>query len=129
MIVVDTSVLISIFTDEDDAALFAAAIGRAPLAMIGSPTAMEFLLVCRRKLGVAALDDANAFLARADFQIIPWTPHFLQEATHALRRFSGAPANLNFGDCLTYAVAKSLDLPLLYKGKDFNHTDLKSALA
>ena len=40
----------------------------------------------------------------------------------------GHRAQLNFGDCLSYAVAKQLDAPLLYKGDDFIHTDIKSAL-
>lgn len=50
-------------------------------------------------------------------------------ATDALRGFGGRPARLNFGDCMTYALAKSLDAPLLYKGNDFAATDIRSALA
>jgi len=38
-------------------------------------------------------------------------------------------ARLDFGDCLSYAVAKHLSAPLLYKGDDFIHTDIESALA
>jgi ribonuclease VapC len=40
----------------------------------------------------------------------------------------GHPAQLNFGDCFSYALAKSLDAPLLYKGGDFAKTDIKSAI-
>lgn len=36
----------------------------------------------------------------------------------------GHRANLNFGDCFAYACAKSLNVPLLYKGNDFPFTDL-----
>jgi uncharacterized protein with PIN domain len=39
----------------------------------------------------------------------------------------GSPANLNFGDCFTYALARDKREPLLYKGDDFAHTDLRSA--
>ena len=49
----------------------------------------------------------------------------------AFRRFgkgSGHPARLNFGDCFAYALAKAFDAPLLYKGGDFGHTDITSAL-
>jgi ribonuclease VapC len=42
-------------------------------------------------------------------------------------RGSGHPANLNFGDCFTYARARDKREPLLYKGDDFVHTDLRSA--
>jgi ribonuclease VapC len=41
---------------------------------------------------------------------------------------AGHPARLNFGDCLSFAVAKHLEAPLLYKGDDFIHTDIESAL-
>jgi len=44
-------------------------------------------------------------------------------------RGSGHKARLNFGDCLSYAIAKHLNVPLLYKGDDFSHTDIESALA
>ncbi len=49
-------------------------------------------------------------------------------AIDAFRRYGKGrhKAALNFGDCLVYATAKHLDLPLLYKGQDFIHTDLKS---
>ena len=50
----------------------------------------------------------------------------------AYRRFgkgSGHKAQLNLGDCASYALATSLDLPLLFKGNDFTHTDVRSALA
>ena len=40
----------------------------------------------------------------------------------------GHPAQLYFGDCFSYALAKSLDVPLLYKGADFAKTDIVSAL-
>ena len=36
---------------------------------------------------------------------------------------------LNFGDAFSYALAKSLDAPLLFIGNDFAETDIKPALA
>jgi ribonuclease VapC len=41
---------------------------------------------------------------------------------------SGHPAQLNFGDCLSYGVARARELPLLYVGNDFHHTDITAAL-
>jgi ribonuclease VapC len=35
----------------------------------------------------------------------------------------GHPAQLNFGDLFSYAIAKTRGLPLLYKGNDFAQTD------
>lgn len=51
-------------------------------------------------------------------------------AFQAHRRFgkgTGHPAALNYGDCFSYAMARSLNTPLLFKGNDFIHTDLISA--
>ena len=42
-------------------------------------------------------------------------------------RGSGHPAQLNFGDCFAYALAKSMREPLLFKGDDFSHTDVAIA--
>jgi ribonuclease VapC len=44
-------------------------------------------------------------------------------------RGSGHPAQLNFGDCFAYALARDFREPLLYKGADFASTDIPSALA
>jgi ribonuclease VapC len=52
-------------------------------------------------------------------------------AFDAYQRFgkgSGHPAQLNLGDCAAYALARSLNLPLLFKGNDFVHTDVVSVL-
>jgi ribonuclease VapC len=54
-----------------------------------------------------------------------------QSATEAFERYGkgcGHPAQLNFGDCMAYAVAKHYDVPLLYKGRDFARTDIRPAL-
>jgi ribonuclease VapC len=41
---------------------------------------------------------------------------------------SGHPARLNFGDCFAYALAQTSHAPLLFKGSDFGHTDIASAV-
>lgn len=51
------------------------------------------------------------------------------DAADRYGRGSGHPARLNSGDCLSYAVAKHLDAPLLFKGDDFGQTDIRSAVA
>ena len=52
----------------------------------------------------------------------------LEETALRYGKGSGHKAQLNFGDCMSYAVAKSLDLPLLFVGDDFTHTDVESVL-
>lgn len=128
MIVVDTSALIAIFLAEVDAVRYARAIDRTDRALIGAPTAFEFILVCVSRLGAPGAMAAREFLSRPDFEIVAFSPAHIAAAQDALLHFRGRPAQLNFGDCMTYAVAKMLDLPLLYKGNDFGHTDIRSAL-
>jgi ribonuclease VapC len=50
------------------------------------------------------------------------------EADQRYGKGSGHPAQLNLGDCAAYALARSLDLPLLFKGNDFIHTDVKPVM-
>jgi ribonuclease VapC len=69
--------------------------------------------------------------AAAEIRIEPVTDAQARTAREAYRDFgngSGHPAGLNFGDCFAYALAKDTGEPLLFKGKDFIHTDLASAL-
>ena len=69
---------------------------------------------------------AQAFLA-----VLPADEHQARLAADADRRYgrgTGHPARLNFGDCLAYAAAVAHDAPLLSKGEDFGHTDVKRAI-
>ncbi len=71
------------------------------------------------------------FMEEYEATILPLTEEVGWIAAEAAERFgrgSGHPARLNFGDCLSYAFAKHLDVPLLYKGNDFTHTDITAAL-
>ena len=70
-------------------------------------------------------------LSRPGIRIEPWTDRHADIAQDAFTRYGkgqGHPAQLNFGDCMSYALAKSLDMPLLYKGGDFALTDIRSAI-
>lgn len=65
------------------------------------------------------------------FEIIPVDERQAIVAREAWSRYgklSRHPAKLNFGDCFAYALAKVLDEPLLFKGNDFIHTDIRSAI-
>lgn len=47
--------------------------------------------------------------------------------THASAKGSRSPARLNFGDCVSYALASVAGEPLLFKGDDSTHTDVTPA--
>jgi ribonuclease VapC len=66
----------------------------------------------------------------AEVQIEPVTVRQAEIARQAYRDFGKGrhKASLNFGDCFAYALAKEMDEPLLFKGRDFSRTDIESAL-
>ena len=73
----------------------------------------------------------DEFLAAAAVQIDAVTSEQINLARKAHVRFgkgTGHAAQLNFGDCFAYALARTLDAPLLFKGSDFTSTDIKSVL-
>jgi ribonuclease VapC len=51
-------------------------------------------------------------------------------ARTAFRKFGKGrhAANLNFGDCFSYALAKATGFPLLFKGNGFSQTDVERAM-
>jgi ribonuclease VapC len=63
--------------------------------------------------------------------LAPLDPSQANFASEAFLRFGKGrhPAKLNLGDCFSYALAKSLQAPLLYKGEDFAKTDIVAATA
>jgi ribonuclease VapC len=69
-------------------------------------------------------------LHEAEIKIVPITEEIAHAAVAAFERYGKgrkSKASLNFGDCLTYACARTHDARLLFKGTDFAHTDIASA--
>ena len=81
------------------------------------------------RFGEAALPALDAFVRESGAEIVPFDLPQLRAAQEAYRRFGKGrhPAGLNFGDCMSYALARVCDEPLLYKGGDFARTDIASA--
>ena len=128
MIVVDTSALFAIYAREADADIFSRCIIAADRAVMGAPTAFEYRLVAFKRFGSRGGDDAALLLDRSPIEVVDFTPDLVDIAVDALARFGGRPASLNYGDCMSYALAKSLDVPLLFKGGDFAATDVRAAV-
>ncbi|GBQ21430.1 PilT domain-containing protein [Gluconacetobacter sacchari DSM 12717] len=133
MIVVDTSAVVAIFRQESDAAGFAVAIGQAEEPTISAATVLEASLVLRglKQLDPKKAEDwLNEFLDIAGMHIEPVTVEQAQVAREAHIRFgrgTGHTAQLNYGDCFSYALAKVMGAPLLFKGDDFARTDVLKA--
>ncbi|WP_432347239.1 type II toxin-antitoxin system VapC family toxin [Shinella yambaruensis] len=131
MIVLDTSALIAILTDEPERRAFNEAIERAATRMMSAATLLETKIVLFARHGGAGVNALDAFLLRGDIQVAPVTAAQAELAFEAFRRFgrgTGHAAHLNYGDCFSYALARENDAPLLFKGGDFRHTDVEPAI-
>lgn len=92
----------------------------------GTPTLAEAGIVLQARLGADADGLLERLLDEFGIQEIPFGEVHWREAVDAFRRFGKArhPAALNFGDCMTYAVARLTAEPLLFVGDAFARTDL-----
>ncbi len=95
--------------------------------MIGAPTRVELHLVARGRLGPTGVAKVERILKAVAIAVIPFDARMEAIAREAFDRYGSGRRRLNYGDCLSYAVAKALDAPLLYKGLDFEATDVTHA--
>jgi ribonuclease VapC len=129
--IVDTSALIAILKNEPESEAFSEAIEVAKVVRISAASYLESNIVIGRykdPILTARLED---ILENPGLQVEPVTVAQAKIAWEAWRDYgkgSGHPASLNFGDCFTYALAREKREPVLFKGNDFIHTDLRSAL-
>jgi ribonuclease VapC len=127
--IIDTSAIIAILRNEKEAAFCARAIADASNRRVSAVNYIEAAVVIDASDDPIASRRFDEFFNTAQISIEAVTQTHAQIARNAYRDFgrgSGHPAKLNFGDCFAYALAKSADEPLLFKGNDFIHTDLTS---
>jgi ribonuclease VapC len=130
MIALDTSAIVAIALNETEASDFGRMIV-AGEALVGTPTLFECHLVLERQVTKGAEGFLSAFLTRSSIHAVTFNLEMFRLAQRAFDRFGKGKrhaAKLNFGDCMSYAVAKFHDVPLLFKGDDFRHTDIQAAL-
>ncbi len=130
MIVLDTSALVAILSDEPERRAFNLAIEKAAARFISAASLLELKMVLFARFGPQASNAVDAFIARADIRVEPVTAQSAEIAFDAFRRFgrgTGHPARLNYGDCFAYALAREKGAPLLFKGRDFGQTDIAPA--
>jgi ribonuclease VapC len=129
--IVDTSAIIAILREEDDAALYAQSIAHADARRLSAASYLECGIVLDSQRDPIISRGLDELMQEAEFVIEPVTEHQARVARQAYADFgkgSGHPAGLNFGDCLAYALALDLREPLLWKGDDFGHTGVQSAM-
>jgi ribonuclease VapC len=129
LIVVDTSALASIFLREPGFERFMGRLTQSSAAFIPVPCYIEFNML--RSLGRNGRDWIDRLLEDQAITLVALETEHARIAADAATKYgkgSGHAARLNFGDCMTYAVAKHRELPLLFAGRDFHLTDIPSAL-
>ncbi|MBS0276704.1 MAG: type II toxin-antitoxin system VapC family toxin [Proteobacteria bacterium] len=129
--IVDSSAVIAILRLEVDARTLFETIRKAPSVAMSTATFFETAIVIDSRRDPAISRELDDFCENIALKFIPVDEKQMRIAREAYRDFgkgSRHKAQLNFGDCFTYALAKATGEPLLYKGRDFVHTDVASAL-
>ncbi len=128
--ILDSSEILAILRDESELDAFVKVIENAPVRRLSAANFLEAAIVIDSNRDPVASRRLDDFLRQAEVIIEPVTAEQAQTARDAYRDFGragGHAARLNFGDCFAYALAKALNEPLLFKGRDFAHTDVTSA--
>jgi len=130
VIAIDTSAMIAILRREDEAEPFARVIAEAERCFFSAVGLLEASLVMIGRGPPELANLLDALLHELAIEIVPFDERLARESRAAFIRLGKGrhSAGLNFGDCVSYALAQTRGLPLLYKGDDFARTDVIGAL-
>ena len=129
--VLDTSAIVATISGEPEGRRFQDAMLRGPSLAISAVTVPESMIVLLSRHGTDAIQEFDSMLKDAGISVIPFDAEIATAAFEAFQRFGkgrGHPAQLNIIDCAAYALAKIRGEPLLFKGRDFEKTDIQPAL-
>jgi ribonuclease VapC len=127
--VVDSSALVSILLEEPKyERLFEKAMS-SEVTIVGAPQALETVMAVSGRSSTDPRYLLAGLLRTIGAEIVPFTEEHYEAAVSAFLRYGKGrhPAGLNFGDCMSYALARVSGLPLLYTGNDFSKTDIQAA--
>ena len=130
--IVDTSALIAIIRGEPDAAKFMERIEREADLRISAASYLEASIILDGTDDPVVSARLDTFLTEYEIGVEPVTEAQARIAREAYRGFGKGrkhAAQLNFGDCFAYALAKAMREPLLFKGDDFRHTDIEPVIS
>jgi ribonuclease VapC len=129
--IVDSSAIIAILKREQGWPTFSKTLDSAATSRISAANYLETSIVVDGWRNPILSSEFDELIERFKIFIEPVTAAQAKIARQAYRDFgkgSGHPAGLNFGDCFTYALAREKREPVLWKGDDFGHTDLRAAV-
>jgi ribonuclease VapC len=130
-VIIDTSAIVTILKREAGWEEYSAALENSEFNLLSAATYFETGIVLDSYKNAILSRRLDELMVEARMIIEPVTPEQARIARLAYRDYgkgSGHPAQLNFGDCFSYALARDKREPILFKGDDFSHTDLRSAL-
>jgi ribonuclease VapC len=131
MIVVDSSALIAILFEEPEKPAFENVITGGERCVMSAVNAHETATVLRLRHGAEAVERFWQFLTDIEIENLPFDEMQVRAAAVAFNLYGkgiNPRARLNLSDCAAYALAKTMDAPLLFKGDDFTQTDLQPCL-
>lgn len=124
--IVDSSIVLAFLFEEDGCEEYIKTLDEAHERFMSSPSLVETSVVFMRRTGAENALRVDAMLRYLLIDVIEFDVRHAALAQQAFALYGKGrhPAQLNFGDCFTYALAKSFGQPLLFKGNDFGQTDL-----
>ncbi len=130
MIVIDTSAVVAVLQDEPERRTLTEAIERAERCVMSAVSYVEASMVIEARRGYDGVRDFDLLILKAGIDVAAVDAEQAKIARSAFRKFGKGrhAANLNFGDCFSYALAQALEAPLLFKGNDFSQTDVETAI-
>ena len=128
--IIDSSAILAVFLGEADAEAMTDAIAGASARRISAANWLEASMVADRPGDPVTSARFDELIATLEIEVVPvdaWVASLARLANQQFGR-GNHPAKLNFGDCMSYALAKARGEPLLFKGDDFAQTDIEPAL-
>lgn len=125
--IIDTSAIVALLLDEPKSQAIVDALEKADTCRVGAPTLVETTMVMTGKMGDDGRTYLHALVYERNFDVLSFSDAHWHIAQSAFVRYGKGrhSAGLNFGDCLTYAMAYVADEPLLCVGNNFAQTDLE----
>ena len=125
--VLDTSAVVAVLQNETERRKFNEAIEASESRSLSTASFVECSMILESRYGADGVRDLDLFIAKAQISLVPVDEEQANLARRAFQKFGKGrhPAGLNFGDCFSYALSRALDLPLLFKGNDFDQTDVE----
>jgi ribonuclease VapC len=125
-VVIDPSAILAIIYAESEAQIFLNLINQSDRCLLSSPGYVELSIVLGTRHGEKGVENLDRLLESLSVTVVPFDPAQARIAAAAFLQFGKGrhPAKLNMGDCFSYALAKDMGQPLLFKGNDFGQTDI-----